>query len=124
MTRTLRNAWIIYALAAVAMLAVSFLTGRRATRLTGEPHYLATRTQVLVERRVEPTGETDAALDALFEEAGEPPTIMAPRPMFVLGLADATGPAILLGGIVMAAITMVVRRRRRRAVGEPPSRLV
>ena len=124
MTRTLRNAWVVYALAAGSMLTVSLVTGRRATRLTGEPHYLITRTQVLVERRVEPAGETDAALDALFEEAGEPPTILVSTPMFVLGLADATGPAILLGGVVMTAVTLVARRRRRRAVGEPPFRPV
>ncbi len=104
-------------LISACMLITSIMTGRRAERETGQAHYLLTRTSVLVAERVEADNATDAALDALFEEAGEPATMTVERPMFVLGLLDATGPAILVGGLLLGiAKARNTRRHRKKAV--------
>lgn len=118
MTKTLKIAWTCYALIVVALITTSIVTGRRATRMAESPHYLFTRTQVFVEQQVEPTGQTDAALDALFEEAGESTTMTVAQPAFVLGLLDATAPVTVFGASMLATFT-VIGRRRRRAAGNP-----
>lgn len=111
-----KTALVAYVLVSASMLITSILTARRAERETGQPHYLLTRMTVLVEQRVEAENATDAALDALFEEAGEPATMTVERPLFVLGLMDATGPFIVGGGVLLGIAKVVARRRRRRAV--------
>lgn len=108
-----KAATFCYFLVGLAMIATSLVTGRRATVLTGEPHYMLTRTSVLVERHVEPRNATDAALDAVFEEAGESTDMTVEEPMFVLGLADATGPVIAGGGLIVLVLWWRERRRRR-----------
>lgn len=118
----MRRVFLIYIAVSAALIGTSLYTGRRATSLTGEPYYLLTRTTVLVERTVEAENETDAELDELFEEAGESPTMTVEEPMFVLGLLDATGPAVLGGGVILA-IWMLLRHRARKKAGlgiEPP----
>ncbi len=120
MTKTLKIAWTCYVLLVVALITTSLITGRRASRLAGTPHYLFTRTEVFVEQEVEPVDQTDAALDALFEEAGESTTMTVAQPAFVLGLLDATAPVTVLGAAMLAIFT-VLGRRRRRVAGSPPA---
>ena len=109
--RALKIAWIVYAVAALCMMTTSIVTGRRATRISGRPHFLLTRTKVAVDRRVAPTDETDAEFDALFEEAGEAPTLLVDQPLFVLGLLDATAPFVFGAGGLLIALTLIARRR-------------
>jgi hypothetical protein len=108
----------LYVGLSLAMTATSLVTGRRATMSTGEPHYLLTRTSVLVERHVEPKNATDAALDAVFEEAGESTDMTVEEPMFVLGLLDATGPVVAGGGMIVLLLWWRDRRRRRARPGD------
>ena len=103
----------LYLVLSIAMIATSLVTGRRATALTGEPHYLLTRTSILVERQVEPKNATDAAVDALFQEAGESTALNVEEPMFVLGFLDATGPFVAGGGLVVLLLWWRDGRRRR-----------
>ena len=117
MTKPLKIAWTCYILIVVALITTSIITGRRATRLAGTPHYLLTRTHVFVETAVAPTDKTDAELDALFEEAGEATTLTVARPIFVLGLLDATAPVAILGALALTIATLIDRRRR--AAGKP-----
>ncbi len=114
----LRFAWIVYFIIVAAMTTVSIVTGRRATAIASSPHYLLTRTTVFVEERTPPASDTEAALDALFEQAGEVPTRMVEKPAFVLGLLDATCPAAALGLLALAGATFLARRRRA-AAGKP-----
>ena len=118
MTKTLKIAWTCFALIVVALITTSIITGRRATHLAGTPHYLFTRTHVFVEQQVKPKDQTDAALDALFEEAGESPTMTVAQPALVLGLLDATAPVTVVGAAMLAIFTLIGRRRRR-AAGKP-----
>lgn len=111
----LRLAWFAYAIVVVAMLTVSIVTGRRASAIAGSPHYLLTRTTVFVEKEVEPESDTEAALDALFEEAGETPTRTVETPAFVLGLLDATLPAAAAGLLLLGGATFLSKRRRAAA---------
>lgn len=118
----MRRVFVIYIAVSAALIGTSLYTGRRATARTGEPHYLLSRTTVLVERTVEADNETDAELDELFEEAGESPTMTVEEPMFVLGLLDVTGPTVLSSGVILAGWT-ILRRRARQKPGlgmEPP----
>lgn len=108
-----RKVLVVYVAACATLIAVSLATGYRATRIAGTPHYLLTRTHVQVRRAVPPQNPTDAAFDALFEEAGEPVEMMVERPAFVLGLLDATGPLTAAGGL--ALLIAWARRRRRRS---------
>ncbi|MFQ5411584.1 MAG: hypothetical protein ACE5EC_04780 [Phycisphaerae bacterium] len=108
----IRVGWMLYGVVAVGMMVTSLLTGRRASAVAGSPHYLFTRTQVFVEERVAAEDATQSALDALFEEAGEPAMRTVARPMLVLGLLDATGPIVLVGGVGLGIATLVGRRRR------------
>jgi hypothetical protein len=98
------------------MIAISLVTGRRATVLSGEPHYMLTRTSVFVERKMEPASATDAALEAAFSEAGETTDVHVAEPIFVLGLLDATGPVVLGGGLVVLLLWWRDRRRRREVI--------
>jgi hypothetical protein len=102
-----------YVVVALGMIATSLVTGRRATVATGEPHYMLTRTSVFVERPMEPKNATDSALEAAFAEAGESTDVHVEEPMFVLGLADATGPVVAGGGMVVLLLWWQDRRRRR-----------
>ena len=112
-----KTAMYCYVLVALAMITTSLVTGRRATVSTGEPHYLLTRTSVLVERHVASKNATDAAVDAVFAEAGESTDMTVEEPMFVLGLLDATGPVVAGGGIVVLLLSWRQRRRRRGPAG-------
>ena len=107
-----------YVIIALVMIATSLVTGRRATISTGEPHYMLTRTTVLVERPVEPKNATDAAVDALFEEAGESTEMTVEEPRFVLGLLDATAPVVVGGGMIVLLLWWRDRRRRRSGSGD------
>jgi len=118
MTKSLKIAWTSYVLIVVALITTSITTGRRATRMAGSPHYLFTRTQVFIQQQVAPEDQTDAALDALFEEAGESTTMTVAQPAFVLGLVDAVAPVTVIGAATLAVFT-VLGRRRRRAAGKP-----
>ena len=106
---------VLYALICTTMIATSLVTGRRATVKTGNPHYLLTRTTVLMEKKVEPENEIDAELDALFEEAGETSLMTVEEPMFVLGFLDATGPVVAGGAVVLGMVAVVRRLRRPRS---------
>lgn len=108
-----------YLIVSLAMVATSLVTGRRATILTGEPHYLLTRASVMVEREVEPRNVTDAALNAIFKDAGESTMMTVEEPVFVLGLLDATGPIVAGSGIVLLWLWRRDRRRRT-GVGTGP----
>ncbi len=107
-----RHAIAAFLLLAAALVAVSLYTGHRATRLTGEPHYLFTCTHVYVTEQVPPEDETEAALDAAFAEAGEDTRQTVRHPLFVLGLVDGAAPLVLLGAIVLAGRHYLARRRR------------
>ena len=113
-----RVAVYCYAILGLAMITTSLVTGRRATLLTGNPHYMLTRTSVFVERPVESTNATDAALNAAFEDAGESTDMTVEEPMFVLGLLDATGPVVFGGGIVVLFLKWRDRRRQRGRPGD------
>lgn len=109
-----RRLWLAYGLACAAIVATSAITGHRASRIAGEPLYLFTVTRIPVERRVPPQNATDAAFDALFEEAGEPVKLTVEEPVFVLGMLDAAAPAVLGGLLVVSAATWLIRRRKQR----------
>lgn len=113
----LRFAVIAYALLSALLITTTLVTGRRATLLTGHPHYLFTRTVVLVQRDMPTDSETDAELDALFAEAGEETRMTVEEPMFVLGLLDATGPAVLAGGLLITGWAAKRRFKQRRGPG-------
>lgn len=83
----------------LAMIATSLITGQRASRISGKAHYLLTRTTVWVEEEVPADNPADAARDQAMREAGESIAMPVERPCFVLGLADATVPVILAGGV-------------------------
>lgn len=103
-----------YLLVCVGLLVTSLVTGRRATLRTGDPHYLQTRTVVLVPRETPAGNESDAELDALFAEAGEDTRMTVEEPMFVLGLLDATLPVILAGGLLLGGWAGLRRIGRKR----------
>ena len=110
---------LLYILLSLAMIATSLITGRRASVLTGEPHYLLTRTSIFVERKVPPGNATDAAINAAFEEAGVSTDLHVKEPIFVLGLLDATAPAVAGGGLIVLLLWRRDRRRRcNRDTGE------
>ena len=119
-----RFALFAYMFVSVAMLVTSIVTGRHVSRLTGDEHYMLTRTSVFMEEKIPPKNSTDAALDAAFEEhEGSPSTLLVERPAFVLGLLDATGPFVVFGGLLMF-IGWLYRRRARhilRLTAGPPS---
>lgn len=106
-----RKLLLAYLVLCAGLIGFSLYTGHRATKRTGEPHYLFTSTHVLVRAHIEPEDEGEAELDAAFAEAGEDTRVTALEPMFVLGLIDATGPIICLGAL-MLAMAAIVRRRR------------
>src|SRR5215813_7939424 len=89
--------WIFFS---ALVLGVSIGTGYRASRAALEPQYLLTKTSVLVEVPYVPADETEARLEATMADAGAAlKTVREERPMFVLGLADAAVPAIILTGL-------------------------
>ncbi len=105
--------WLAYAFCSSLLIGTSVYTGRMAHLISGEPHYLFTEFSIAVEREVPPANPTDAALDALFEEAGEPVRMIVDEPRFVLGLLDATGPMLLVGLVVAGIATRRARRPRQ-----------
>lgn len=106
-----RRTWIAFSVLIAAVWAVSLGTGYRASRFAGSPHYLLTRTSVPVLRDVPPEDEVDAALDEMFEEAGEDTRMTVDEPMFVLGLLDAALPVTAVGFAVLAGSHIVICRR-------------
>jgi hypothetical protein len=102
---------------AIAMIATSLITGRRATAMSGRPHYMLTRISVLVMEEVPAENAGDAAFDAAMREAGESPAIPVEKPCFVLGFADATGPFILAGGSILLLACWWKRRQAARPTG-------
>src|SRR5437016_23327 len=102
------------------MIATSLITGYRATALSGKPHYMLTRTTVWVEEAVPADNPADAAYDAALKGSDQTPTLTTiDKPCFVLGFADATGPVVLLGGLVVLIAAIWKRQRaRRRAVAQ------
>lgn len=119
-----RKLLFTYALVSVALIAVSAVTTTRAKQISGDDHYLFTKTSILVNEPAPPANETDAALDAAFAEdddedaAADAGKLLVDRPTFVLGFLDVTGPFMVLGGAALAAGALV--RRRRPARTEPP----
>ncbi len=119
--RKLRAAAIAYALVAVTMIATSFYTGRRATTISGRPHYMLTTTHVLVDEDVPPENAGDAAFDAALREEGESTKIPVERALFVLGFVDATGPFVFGSGAILLTIwAWRVLRRRSPTIGPKP----
>lgn len=110
-----RRAWVIFAVIIDAVWMVSLATGYRASQIAGSPHYLLTRTSVPVLSEVPAENETDAALDKVFEEAGEDTRMTVDEPVFVLGILDAALPITLVGCGLMAALHVIARRRHRRS---------
>jgi hypothetical protein len=100
-----------YTLICLALITTSLITGRRASLLAGEPHYLLTRTSIYVERKVPPGNATDAAVNAVFEDAGVSTSLSVKEPVFVLGLLDVTAPVVVVGGLI---VLLIWRRARRR----------
>lgn len=117
----LRIAAILYGLVSIAMIATSLFTGRRATTISGHPHYMLTTMHVLVDEEVAAESSGDAAFDAALRDEGVSTKIPVEKPLFVLGFADATGPFILVVGGVLAIVWVVKVRRRRRAAVFPPT---
>ncbi len=117
----LRIAAILYGLVSIAMIATSLYTGRRATAISGHPHYMLTTMHILVDEEVAAESSGDAAFDAALRDEGVSTKIPVEKPLFVLGFADATGPFILAGGGVLAIVWVVKVRRRRRAAVFPPT---
>ncbi|MEK6642711.1 MAG: hypothetical protein AABZ08_02290 [Planctomycetota bacterium] len=110
-----------YFLVAITMIATSFYTGRRATTISGRPHYMFTTTRVLVDEDVPPENAGDAAFDAALREEGESTKIPVERPIFVLGFIDATGPFVLGGGAILLTLwAWRALRRRRPTIGPKP----
>jgi hypothetical protein len=118
----LRSAFYCYSLLSIALVATSIYTGRRATRISGRPHYMLTTTRVLVDEEVPPENAADAAFDAALREAGASTKLPVEKPLFVLGFADATGPIVLGGGLLLLVLKAVsLLRRRRSKAGESPA---
>jgi hypothetical protein len=109
----LRRAFYLYIVVCIILIATSLFTGWRASRLSGNDHYLLTTTTLLVEEEVRPESEADAAFDAALREAGEPTALPVEKNVFVLGFADATGPVVVLGGLVLLVWRLVKGRTRR-----------
>jgi hypothetical protein len=101
----------LYIAVSTALITTSLVTGRRASLLDGEPHYLLTRTSIYVERKVPPGNATAAAVNAAFEESGESTDLYVEEPIFVLGFLDVTAPAVTGGGLI---VFILWRRARRR----------
>lgn len=116
-----RRLFLAYAVIAVALMITSAVTTTRAKRISGDDHYLFTKTSILVNEPAPPANETDAALDAAFAEdddeeaAADAGKLLVDRPMFVLGFLDVTGPFIVLGGVVLSVLAFIRRRRRARS---------
>jgi hypothetical protein len=114
--RSLRRIAYFYFFACAALVVASLATGYRVSTEYGEPHYLLTRTSILVERPVEPDNPTDAELDAMFaDDSGGPATQFVEEPVFVIGLLDVTFPIVVAGGVAMLIAAAISRRRRGRA---------
>jgi hypothetical protein len=121
----------LYALLAIALVATSYYTTRRAKSVSGEDHYWFTQSHILLERYVPPRNATDAAIDVANEnDEGEEPEAGAgpPRrpgfmtvdePLFVLGFLDVTCPFIVTGGISLFAVAII--RNKRKNGGNPCS---
>ena len=117
----LRHLKWLYALVAVAMIATSLYTGRRATTISGRPHYMLTTTHILVDEEVPPENAGDAAFDAALREEGESTKIPVERSVLVLGFVDATGPFVLGGGAVLLPVwAWRAIRRRPPTIGPKP----
>ncbi len=116
-----RKLLFAYAVIAVALLVTSAVTTTRAKRISGDDHYLFTKTSILVNEPAPPANETDAALDAAFAEdddeeaAADAGRMLVSRPFFVLGFLDATGPFIVLVGAILTVAAFIRRRRRGRS---------
>lgn len=117
----LRIAAILYGLMSIAMIATSLFTGRRATQISGHPHYMLTTMHILVDEEVAADSSGDAAFDAALRDEGVSTKLPVEKPQFVLGFADATAPFILAGGGILAMAWVVKVRRRRRAAVFPPT---
>jgi len=104
------------------MIATSLYTGRRATQISGRQHYMLTRTQIEVDKEIAADNAADADFDAAQRDAGDPNKMSVTTPLFVLGFADATGPFILVGGLLLlVAKVWSLRRRRSTTPGRPPA---
>lgn len=109
MVRRVLFAWLCFSF---AIVAVSLVTGYRASRVVGEPQYLFTKTRVIAEVERTPADETEAEVQRQFAAAGESTTEPETRPMFVLGLLDAALPLVVASGLIAVAIALILRRRR------------
>lgn len=115
-----RRLLLLYAVVAVALIVTSAVTTTRAKRISGDDHYLFTKTSIFVNEPATPANETDAALDEAFAEdddeeaAADAGKLLVARPIFVLGFLDVTGSFIVLGGAALAVGALVRRRRRAR----------
>ncbi|MFO0973230.1 MAG: hypothetical protein U1A27_07315 [Phycisphaerae bacterium] len=107
--------WLAFA---ALVLAISLISGHRASRAAGAPQYLFTKTHVLVNEPYQPADARDAELERAFADAGEPRVEFVSRPMFVLGLLDAALPLIAGSGLLAALVAWRRRagRGRQRAI--------
>src|SRR5262245_7358690 len=107
-------AWFLFS---IAVLAVSLVTGCRASRAAKAPQYLLTKTHVVIERSAVPADEQEAEILRRFAEAGEDTSVSELQPMFVLGLLDGALPLVAISGL----LALYVARRRRRFARPPAS---
>lgn len=120
----LRIAFYIYLGISLTMIAVSTYTGRRASALSGNPHYLLTNTTVSVYEDVPADNPADAAFDAAMREAGVSTALPVDKPCFVLGFADRTGPTVIAGGFALLVARWWRQRRRKyrpAPIGDSPA---
>ena len=118
----LRIAAYVYLSISLALIATSLYTGHRATQISGRQHYMLTTTHVFVDEEVPPENAADAAFDAALREAGESTRLPVEKSIFVLGFADATGPAVSAGGLLLLlAKWWSALRRRATTPSQPPA---
>ena len=116
--RPCRTALVAWGLVSLAAVAVSLITGFRASRAADAPQYLLTKFRVAVDVPAPAEAAEDVAVDAMYADAGLPrATRREWRPMFVLGLLDGALPISALAGAACMTTAWLMARRERRSCG-------